>query len=196
MFDRAIGFAPASGDHWRSLRRIVSHHMFSPRRISAMEGLRSRIAIEMVEQVSDEMAAKGFVEARRIFQQGSLRSMAESMFGRTNDGSVEAIGELVKEGYEVMGTFNWDDYFPTMRFLDFQGVGRRCRTLSGQVKNVVGQIVEDRRRDQSGSQGDEDVTDFLGALLSLPEKDRLSDSDMVAVLWVRKNNPWMRCMSL
>ena len=63
MFERAIGFA-SSGDYWRSLRRIVANHMFSPRRISSLEGLRRHVADEMAVGVGMEMRERGVVEVR------------------------------------------------------------------------------------------------------------------------------------
>ncbi|GMQ00408.1 hypothetical protein CsSME_00047506 [Camellia sinensis var. sinensis] len=80
MFERAIGFAP-SGDYWRHLRRIAATYMFSPRRISGLEGLRRRLANEMAVGVWREMEERGVVEVRRVLQMGSLSNMSESVFG-------------------------------------------------------------------------------------------------------------------
>ena len=77
--------------------------------------------------------------------------------------------------------FNWEDYFP-LRFLDFHGVKRKCHKLSGKVRSIVGQIVKERKKGGDQVNGG---NDFLTALLALPKEDQLSDSDMVAVLWVR-----------
>ncbi|MCI97498.1 cytochrome P450 78A5-like, partial [Trifolium medium] len=41
MFERAIGFAPY-GDYWHSLRKVAATHMFSPKKISALESLRQQ----------------------------------------------------------------------------------------------------------------------------------------------------------
>ncbi|XVF43717.1 hypothetical protein PTKIN_Ptkin02bG0063200 [Pterospermum kingtungense] len=179
MFERAIGFAP-SGEYWRHLRRIAANHMFSPRRISSLEILRQQVADEMLVEVKKGMEEKGFVETRKILQKGSLTNILESVFGTS---SVclqrEEIGLMVKEGYELITMFNWEDYFP-LRFLDFHGVKRRCHKLSGKVKSIVGQIVEERKKAGDQVKGG---NDFLSALLTLPNEEQLSDSDMVAVLW-------------
>lgn len=187
MFDRAIGFAP-SGNYWRHLRRIASSHMFSPRRISSLEGFRHVIANNMIEQVYREMNERGFVELRGILQKGSLDNVLESVFGINSDlgfgNKGDELGVMVREGYEVMGEFNWADYYP-LGFLDFFGVKRRCHKLAGKVSDLVSQIIKERRKD-----GDfKTRNDFLSVLLSLPEEDLLSDADMVAVLWVRTSFP-------
>lgn len=185
MFERAIGFAP-SGSYWRHLRRIAANYMFAPRRISRLEPLRQRVANQMLAGVWKEMEEGGVVELRGIFQRGSLSNILESVFGSTCLINLEReeLGGMVREGYELIAKYNWEDYLP-LRFLDFYGVKRRCHRLAGKVHNVVGQMVKERK----SSAGDDlhfgDGNDFLSALLSLPMEDQLSDSDMVAVLWVR-----------
>ncbi|KAL9349531.1 hypothetical protein Peur_056786 [Populus x canadensis] len=178
MFERAIGFAP-SGDYWRHLRRIAANYMFSPRKISALEPLRQRLANEMVTEVREEMKERRVVVLRDILQKGSLSNVLESVFGGDVSIEREELGSMVKEGFGLIAEFNLDDYFP-LRFLDFHGVKRRCCQLAGKVNSVVGQIVKERKgagdHSRSGS-------DFLSALLSLPEEDQLNESDMVALLW-------------
>ncbi|KAK4486070.1 hypothetical protein RD792_008736 [Penstemon davidsonii] len=137
MFDRAIGFAP-SGEYWRHIRKIASYHMFSPRRISSLEGLRQSIVDNMIGEVWMEMNERGFVELRGILQKGSLNNMLESVFGSSDFGLNNRgyeLGLMVKEGYELIGEFNWADYFP-LGFLDFYGVKRRCNKLATRVNGL------------------------------------------------------------
>ncbi|KAI5595692.1 hypothetical protein POPTR_003G173500v4 [Populus trichocarpa] len=177
MFERAIGFAP-SGDYWRHLRRIAANYMFSPRKISALEPLRQRLANEMVAEVREEMKERRVVVLRDILQKGSLSNVLESVFGSDVSIEREELGFMVKEGFDLIAEFNLDDYFP-LRFLDFHGVKRRCCQLAGKVNSVVGQIVKERK----GAGDSRSGSDFLSALLSLPEEDQLNESDMVALLW-------------
>uniref|UniRef100_A0A5B7BIT3 Cytochrome P450 78A5-like n=1 Tax=Davidia involucrata TaxID=16924 RepID=A0A5B7BIT3_DAVIN len=179
MFERAIGFAP-SGNYWRHLRRIAANYMFSPRRISSLEGLRQRVADDVAVGVWKEMKERGVVEVRGILQKGSLINIIESVFGSgLGLEGEEYLGLMVKEGYELIVKFNWADYFP-LGFLDFYGVKRRCHELAVKVNGVVGQIIKERKKDGDEFSG---RNDFLTVLLSLPKEDQLSDTDMVAVLW-------------
>ncbi|KAF7813608.1 cytochrome P450 78A5-like [Senna tora] len=181
MFERAIGFAPG-GEYWRRLRRVAATHLFSPRRISDQEGLRQHVAEEMVRRVWEEMEEKGVVEVKGILQEGSLRNILEGVFGNCKGSEREELGNMVKEGYELIVKFNWEDYFG-FKFLDFHGVKRKCHKLAAKVKKLVGQIVEDRKRRREFVRVEENENDFLSALLSLPKEERLGDSDMVAILW-------------
>lgn len=181
MFERAIGFAP-SGKYWRHLRRIAANHMFSPRRISGLEILRQRLADEMLSKVNQQMENKGVVRVREVLQKGSLGNILESLFG----GSVislekEELEAMVKEGYELIAQFNWEDYFP-LNLLDFYGVKRRCHKLAARVKTLIGQVVQERKK--NSREFNNGGNDFLSALLSLPKEDQLSDADTVAILWV------------
>ncbi|KAM0016665.1 putative flavonoid 3'-monooxygenase [Helianthus debilis subsp. tardiflorus] len=181
MFERAIGFAP-SGMYWRHLRRIAANHMFSPKRVSNLECLRQRVCDQMMEKVSNEMSVRGVVELRGILQKGSLRNIVESVFGSGLGLEIEEeLGFMVKEGYELISEFHWGDYFP-IRVLDFTGLKRRCHKLTLKVKSLVGQIVEERKRDSTKGTNN-GPNDFLSVLLSLPEEDQLTHADMVAVLW-------------
>ena len=97
---------------------------------------------------------------------------------------------MVREGYDLIAKYNWEDYFP-LRFLDFSGVKRRCHRLAGQVNSVVGKMIKERKRAGEFSSGN----DLLSSLLSLPMEDQLSDSDMVAVLWVRTIFLTIHCLT-
>ncbi|KAF5179069.1 Cytochrome p450 [Thalictrum thalictroides] len=177
MFERAIGFAP-SGKYWRHLRRIAANHMFSPRRIANLEGIRGSIVDEMMTRVLGEMKKSGVVELRGVLQRGALSNILESCIGRCLTVDRDELGLMVKEGYELIKSFNWEDYF-TLGFLDFYGVRRRCHKLAVRINSLVGEIIKVRKKEGVCHGRD----DFLSVLLNLPEEDRLSDSDMVAVVW-------------
>ncbi|KAJ7957566.1 putative Cytochrome P450 [Quillaja saponaria] len=183
MFERAIGFAPSNGTYWLQLRRIAATHMFSPRRISGLQGLRQRVADEMTVRVWEEMEKTGVVEVRGVLQEGSLSNILESVFGSCwSSSQKEELDNMVKEGYELISEFNWEDYFP-LRFLDFYGVKRRCHKLAARVNSLVGKIVKERKGGEEDNMLVGGGNDFLSALLSLPKGEKLSDSDMVAILW-------------
>lgn len=196
LFHRAMGFAPY-GEYWRNLRRISATHLFSPRRIAAFGMFRAQIGLRMVGEVKALMKENGEVGVRKVLHFGSLNNVMMTVFGKSYDfgarnGSHGSDGleleVLVSEGYELLGVFNWGDHFPLLRSLDLQGVRRRCRKLCEKVNVFVGGIIEDHRmkRRLRGESNEEDESsgDFVDVLLDLEQENRLSDSDMIAVLWV------------
>ncbi|KAI8543101.1 hypothetical protein RHMOL_Rhmol08G0192200 [Rhododendron molle] len=188
LFDRAMGFAPY-GEYWRNLRRISATHLFSPKRMSGFGQFRREIGLNMVDEIKGLMGRNGVVEVKRVLHFGSLNNVMMSVFGKCYDFGGEnnnkdglELDGLVSEGYELLGMFNWS---PVLCWLDLQGVRRRCRVLVGRVNVFVRKIIEEHRgkRAENGGAGDESSGDFVDVLLDLESDNKLSDSDMIAVLW-------------
>ncbi|XP_020216178.1 cytochrome P450 78A5 [Cajanus cajan] len=187
LFHRAMGFAPY-GEYWRSLRRISALHLFSPKRISSFEKFRRQVGVKMVEEVKRVMSVNGHVEVKRVLHFGSLNNVMMTVFGKCYEffeGEGVELEGLVSEGYELLGVFNWSDHFPVLGWLDLQGVRRRCRSLVQKVNAFVGRIIEEHRIKRVNGEyvKDEGVGDFVDVLLDLENESKLSEPDMIAVLW-------------
>ncbi|CAM0150171.1 unnamed protein product [Urochloa decumbens] len=183
MFCRAIGFAPAGagecGEYWRCLRRAAGAGMLSPLRLAALGALRARVADGMVRRV---VAAGQHVAMRALLQRASLESMAGSVLGLEGGDVSEELGEMVREGYELVGTFNLGDHYYTTVWgplMDLWGVGPSCRGLAAMVRGYFGKIIEERRK----AGGCHERDDLLSYMLTLPEDERFEDSDVIALLW-------------
>ncbi|OIV99968.1 hypothetical protein TanjilG_26306 [Lupinus angustifolius] len=188
LFHRAMGFAPF-GEYWRNLRRISATHLFSPRRIAASGNFRLNIGGRMVSQIKNLMQNDGVVEVRKVLHFGSLNNVMKMVFGRTyefgegGDGNGCEVEELVREGYDLLGVFNWSDHFPLWGLLDLQSVRKRCRNLVAKVNVFVGRIILEHRMKRVGENKTVDEGDFVDVLLDLEKENKLQHSDMVAVLW-------------
>ncbi|CAM8971990.1 unnamed protein product [Rhodiola kirilowii] len=180
LFNRAIGFAPY-GVYWRTLRRIAATHMFSPKQIKASESLRSKIASQMVSIFSQNVNQTVLV--RDVLKAASLNNMMSSVFGRSyelnsSNEEVRALKEMVDEGYDLLGQLNWSDHLPWLADLDLQKIRSRCFELVPKVNNFVERIIAEHREKITDG-----PSDFVDVLLSLKGEEKLSDSDLVAVLW-------------
>ncbi|GJN20548.1 hypothetical protein PR202_gb07940 [Eleusine coracana subsp. coracana] len=186
MFARAIGFAP-SGEYWRSLRRVASTHLFAPRRVAAHEPGRRADADAMVRAIASEQAASGAVGLRRHLQDAALNNIMGSVFGtRLDAGSAEAeeLKGMVREGFDLLGAFNWSDHLPWLAHLyDPAHVARRCAALVPRVQAFVCGVIADHRRRRENGAAPGDNADFVDVLLSLEGDEKLDEDDMVAVLW-------------
>jgi cytochrome P450 len=183
MFNRAIGFAPY-GVYWRTLRKIASTHLFCPKQIKTAASQRRRIASETVSMFNDHEGS-GFT-VRGILKRASLNNMMCSVFGREYEldscnSEVEELRALVDEGYDLLGTLNWTDHLPWLADFDPQKIRFRCSNLVPKVNRFVSRILAEHR-----AQAGNETPDFVDVLLSLQGHDKLSDSDMIAVLWVSK----------
>ncbi|URD88898.1 cytochrome P450 [Musa troglodytarum] len=184
MFHRAIGFAPY-GAYWRALRRIAATHLFSPKQVSALGCYRAEIAAQMVRAL-DGLAAEP-VQVRRILKEASLNHVMRFVFGRKYElqgGSEETkeLTSMVEEGYELLGKLNWSDHLPVLAGIDLQRVRWCCSVLVRRVERFVTRIIEEHRVERARD-SEAAPRDFVDVLLSLQGPDRLSDPDMVAVLW-------------
>ncbi|XP_030530421.1 cytochrome P450 78A9-like [Rhodamnia argentea] len=180
LFDRAIGFAPY-GRYWRVLRRVAARHLFSPRELGAGAERRRAIAEQMVSAIVSH--GRVSFQVREIASQASLNNMMGSVFGREyellheNEETRELRG-LVEEGYDLLGKLNWSDHLPWLAGLDLQRVRFRCSELVPRVNRFVGRIIQEHKC-RTGPRS----SDFVDVLLALQGHDKLSDPDMIAVLW-------------
>ncbi|CAO2177267.1 unnamed protein product [Urochloa humidicola] len=187
LFHRAIGFAP-HGAYWRSLRRVASNHLFSPRQVAASAAQRAAIARQMVAAMSPEgggAVTTMTTAPRRVLKRASLHNVMWSVFGRRYElleGGEEAaeLKALVDEGYDLLGQLNWSDHLPWLARFDLQRTRARCDALVPRVNRFVARIIADHRARAADDSG---VADFTDVLLALQGADKLSDADMIAVLW-------------
>ncbi|XVF53165.1 hypothetical protein PTKIN_Ptkin05aG0078300 [Pterospermum kingtungense] len=182
MFNRAIGFAPY-GVYWRTLRRIAATHLFCPKQISSTEAKRLDIASQMVSIIACRCRGGDQFSVRDILKKASLNNMMCSVFGTkyqlgSSNSETEELSQLVEEGYDLLGKLNWSDHLPWLAGLDLQKIRFRCSELVPKVNKFVNRIIQEHKL-QKGRKNH----DFADVLLSLNGPDRLSDNDMIAVLW-------------
>ncbi|KAL3339681.1 hypothetical protein AABB24_028338 [Solanum stoloniferum] len=190
MFSRAIGFAP-NGTYWRLLRRIASSYLFSPSRIAAHETSRQLDCSVMLRNIVNDQIENGKVVLRTHLQFAALNNIMGSVFGKRYDNvdSKLELGELqdmVKEGFELLGAFNWSDYLPWLSlFYDPSGIVRRSEALVPRVRKFVLDIIDEHKRCRASASKIvmTDNGDFVDVLLSLDGEEKLDEDDMVAVLW-------------
>ncbi|KAE8727250.1 Cytochrome P450 78A4 [Hibiscus syriacus] len=188
MFSRAIGFAP-NGTYWRLLRRIASSHLFAPKRIMAHETGRQLDSTTMLRDIANEQTLHGSVFLRKHLQFAALNNIMGSVFGKrydqTKDGEeLEELRDMVGEGFELLGAFNWSDYLPWLSyFYDPFHINQRCSKLVPRVRKLVKGIIEQHQQKLCESKMLFDNADFVDVLHSLDGEEKLQEDDMVAVLW-------------
>ncbi|XP_058224965.1 cytochrome P450 78A3 [Rhododendron vialii] len=180
MFNRAIGFAPY-GVYWRTLRRIAASHLFCPKQIKASESQRFEIAGQLVAMLGASQT--GDIRVRDALKHASLNNMMCSVFGRkygldTSNPEVNEVRELVDQGYQLLGALNWSDHLSWLADLDPQQIRFRCSKLVPKVNRFISRVIAEHR-----AQPRHLNRDFVDVLLSLEGSDKLSEPDMIAVLW-------------
>lgn len=186
MFNRSIGFAPY-GVYWTALRKIGAAHLFCPKQVKASEQQRVEIANQVVAMLGSEPRAS--IRVRDLLKLASLNNLMCSVFGRKYEVGLvnretEELKDLVEQGYDLLGQLNWSDHLSCLADLDIQKIRFRCSRIVPRVNRFVGRIIAEHKA-RNGGREDQMNRDFVDVLLSLKGADRLSDSDMIAVLWVR-----------
>ncbi|KAL0426162.1 UNVERIFIED_CONTAM: cytochrome [Sesamum radiatum] len=182
MFNRSIGFAPY-GVYWTTLRKIAAAHLFCPKQVKASEQQRLEIANQVVAVLASNKRTD--IRVRDVLKLASLNNMMCSVFGRKYDVSsvnseTEELKDLVDQGYDLLGELNWSDHLSFLADFDIQKIRLRCSRIVPRVNRFVGQIIAEHKAETVGAEMNRD---FVDVLLSLQGADRLSDSDMIAVLW-------------
>ncbi|XP_047965571.1 cytochrome P450 78A3-like [Salvia hispanica] len=176
MFSHSMGFAPY-GLYWTTLRRIASAHLFCPKQLKASAHQRLELANQMAAALDCSHGEP--LRVRNVLKLASLNNMMYAVFGRryvldsANPETAE-LRDLVEEGYDLLGQLNWSDHFSFLADFDVQKIRSRCARMVPRVNRIVGRIMAER--DTTGH-------DFADVLLSLKGPDRLSEPDMISLLW-------------
>ncbi|OIT27205.1 PREDICTED: cytochrome P450 78A7-like [Nicotiana attenuata] len=187
MFSRAIGFAP-NGTYWRLLRKIASSHLFAPKRISAHERERQLECTSMLVSIAIEQNVHGSVTLRKHLQAASLNNIMGIVFGKRyemieENNEAKELQEIVAEGFELLGAFNWCDHLPWLEyFYDPFHIKERCLALIPRVENFVKKMIQEHINNGKSKKISE-AYDFVDVLLALSGDEKLHEEDMVAVLW-------------
>ncbi|XP_060171292.1 cytochrome P450 78A7-like [Lycium barbarum] len=186
MFSRAIGFAP-NGTYWRLLRKIASSHLFAPKRILAHEVERQLECNSMLVSIANEQTLHGSVTIRKHLQAASLNNIMGIVFGKKyemieENKEAKELQEIVAEGFELLGAFNWCDHLPWLKyFYDPFTIKERCVALVPRVENFVKKLIQEHKNENSKKISE--ACDFVDVLLALSGEEKLHEDDMVAVLW-------------
>ncbi|KAI5056024.1 hypothetical protein GOP47_0029545 [Adiantum capillus-veneris] len=196
LFGRAIGFSPR-GNHWRNLRRLSASHLFSPRRLAAQEHMRQKDCASMLDAIAEKLPRSCLQEVRPYLQHAALNSIMATVFGKryafaeldARGGEAYGVQRMVREGFELLGAFNMADHLPpAFESIDPLNIRQRCEALVPKVFAFVQGIIDEHRRRNGTSpsyseQQMRDEGDFVDVLLALQQEEKLSDSDMVSILW-------------
>nr|POE61807.1 cytochrome p450 78a1 [Quercus suber] len=135
----------------------------------------------MLSNIGTEQKLSGTVLLRKHLQPASLNNIMGSVFGKRYDTDtaqdseeLDELKDMVQEGLELLGPFNWSDYLPWLSyFYDPFHIKEHCSKLVPQVRKLVRDIIEEHRA--TGPRSLSDNADFVDVLLSLNGEEKLQD---------------------
>ncbi|XP_038970367.1 cytochrome P450 81Q32-like [Phoenix dactylifera] len=172
------------GPHWRNLRRITTVELLSTHRLQSLSDIRADEVQATVRQLFRDWkasSAEGFskVELKSRLFALSLNVLMRMITGKRYYGEEEGEGgvseearrfrELVEEGASLIGASNLGDFFPVLRWVDYQGVNKRLVTVQNGRDEFMQRLI-DEHRSKSKDEGVEKKT-MMGVLLSLQKTD-------------------------
>lgn len=120
----------------------------------------------------------------------NLNIMVRAAFGRKSGGEVGLLKDIIKEAHEFLTFFNIVDVYPSFRFLRlFSRMKRKIEAQHLHLDRIMGNIIEERRRQRCESGDERDLLDVLLRLqgdgsLQIP----LTTDNIKAVLLVSRLN--------
>ncbi|KAH7667473.1 Isoflavone 2'-hydroxylase protein [Dioscorea alata] len=177
-----IGFSPY-GPHWRTLRRIVAHHLFSNARLQSLGSTRTTELTSLLHHLynTSSSSSSSFtrVELRPKLFELVLNVLMMGVAGKRYSSEAQArrFFEMVRGTFMFSGTSNLRDFLPKIfRFFDFQGTKKRLAWLESEWDlHLQGLIDEESIKHARDDQSEEKT--MIGVLLSLQHENPESFPD-------------------
>ncbi|GER50628.1 cytochrome P450 [Striga asiatica] len=169
------GFGFTQGPYWREARKLVLHHLLSPRRL---EKLKTAREAEIRSSFEELHAGGNFVIISKWFEELSLDVIVKMITGRRYTDTARGKGgrpfrEVIKEFMYVSGQFVLSDAitFLPLRWVDFGGYIKAMKRISEELDGITGKWVDEHL--ERGVKSD-DERDFIDVMLSEIDERLLS----------------------
>eukprot|EP00253_Pinus_taeda_P008858 PITA_08858 len=162
------------GPHWRLLRRICNTELFSPKRLDALQHLRSDEVNRTIRSIfEDSIEGQSVNIGERAFL-NSLSLVGRMVCSRNvfHPGSKEVaeFKDMVWEVLKLTGTPNLSDLFPFLERFDLQGLKQGMKRLARTFDSLFDRIIEERLGEDDYNDGatvHHEGKDFLEIMLDL-----------------------------
>ncbi|KAG8660890.1 isoflavone 3'-hydroxylase-like [Manihot esculenta] len=163
------------GDHWRKLRRIGTHEVFSSSRLNVFTGIRRdeiKIFMNKLHSVSSHDFAK--VVLRPMLMELTFNIMMRMVAGKryygeevtANDkAEAEEFREMITEMFKYTGASYLGDFLPFLKLIDYQGFLKRVKRLGKRTDRFLQNLIDEHRCASPERKKDT----MIGHLLSMQE---------------------------
>lgn len=142
---KGLAFTPY-GDYLRLVKKLCTPHVFSAQKVHSFRLMREEEVAFMVENISEASAPLVPVDLSKIlssFRNDMIsRAVAGKFFreGRRNKSLWELIGEMPA----ITRQFHFEDYFPSLAWLDaLFGLNTRARKMFERWEDVLSEVITD-----------------------------------------------------
>ncbi|CAK8565205.1 unnamed protein product [Lathyrus sativus] len=180
------------GPRWRLLRKITSVHLFCNKSLDEFKHLRQEEVTRLIQNLASNSGSKA-VNLGQLLNVCTTNALAKVVLGRRvfNDGNggfdpkADEFKDMVDELMVLGGVFNIGDFFPSLEWLDLQGVQAKMKKLHKKFDAFLTNIIKEH--ETSNYSKSEKHKDLLSTLLSLKEEidedgNKLNDVEMKGLL--------------
>ncbi|XP_047959469.1 flavonoid 3'-monooxygenase CYP75B137-like [Salvia hispanica] len=163
---RDIVFTP-HGPEWRMLRKACVRDMLGHATLDAFYGYRRHEVRSIVAHLYGLKGAP--VNVGEMMFSGVLNVITSMLWGGTVEVKVKGeFREVVGEITELLGKPNVSDFFPSLAWMDLQGLSKQYKKVSMKLEVLFDKIIQDQIMTINGGDLGK-ATNFLQVLLRLKE---------------------------
>ncbi|KZV24609.1 hypothetical protein F511_06435 [Dorcoceras hygrometricum] len=176
------------GEHWRNLRRLSTVEIFSSARLNVFQSIRhdeSKLMLQKLYRKCKSDYAR--VEVRPIFSDLTLNNITRMVAGKRlfgqgeDDEEARQFQDLIKEIFTYGGISSPADFFPLLRWIDYQDFQKNLARVSGKMDAKLQGLIDEQRRNRGSNTM---IDHLLGLQESQPEyyTDKIIKGIMMVML--------------
>ncbi|WOK94590.1 Cytochrome P450 [Canna indica] len=170
-----LAFAPYS-EYWRQLRKLTTVNLLCAKKVQSYRVLWEEEVAVMVERIR-RASSSGPVNISKALNTFAADMITRVVSGRNfrESGRDELFCKLVEENNAALGMFYFEDFFPTLGWMDeLLGISTKARRNGEGWAAALEEVIEDHDAMLEDGDDEEEEKDFVDALLSLLKKpDRM-----------------------
>ncbi|PIN11548.1 Cytochrome P450 CYP2 subfamily [Handroanthus impetiginosus] len=176
-----IAFSPYS-DSWRELRKILTVHLLSPKKVQSFRPIREDEMSRLVARIKGVALSSQVVNLNEIMTSFTSTLICRVAFGKRYDeegSDKRRFDELICEAEAMMAGFFMSDCFPGFGWMDkISGMTSRLEKNFKEFDEFYAEIIEEHldpdRKKKIKMKDEDDTDDVLDVLIKLKEEKTCS----------------------
>jgi isoflavone/4'-methoxyisoflavone 2'-hydroxylase len=163
-----LGFS-SYGELWRKLRRLTTLELFSTKRLAVFAKVREEEVQLFVKQIFEECEGQllSKVDLKTKTLELSFNIMLRMIYGKRYYGK-DAVSleekefqSLVNEYLGLLGNGNLNDFFPILKWIDFQRKKEKMVKVMKKMDSFLQNLLDDKRRNRINDQSNMTLIDIM-----------------------------------
>ncbi|XP_038679438.1 cytochrome P450 71D9-like [Tripterygium wilfordii] len=171
-----ISFAPY-GEYWRNLRKISLMELFTKKRIQSFQSTREQEMSNLIDWVSSNAVGGSPINLTEKVFSSMYTVVSRVALGGKSEEQDEFIS-VIKESSELVGGFNIQDVFPSLKLLHLiSGVSSRLENIHQRSSNILQNIINKHIKAKTTPPKDEKYCEQAEDLVDVLLKFHKSDAE-------------------